>query len=192
MKVGLFFGSFNPIHIGHLIIAQTMLDKSDIEEVWFVVSPQNPLKDSKSLIHHFDRIDMVELAIEDNDRFKASDIEFNLPKPSYTIDTLTYMAEKYSQRKFYLIIGEDNLESFSRWKNHEQILRNHGLLVYYRPGISTEHFKGQDGIQYVEAPLIHLSATYIRQKIQNDESTKYLIPDAVADYIRDKKLYLTS
>lgn len=189
MTVGLFFGSFNPIHHGHLIIAQAMINEADVEEVWFVVSPQNPLKDSNSLIHHFDRIDMVELAIENNDRFKASDIEFNMPKPSYTIDTLVYLSDKYPKRKFKLIIGEDNLASFPKWKNHDQILENYGLLVYHRPGNEKNDLSEHPNVQYIDAPQIHLSATYIRQKIRQNKKIKYLVPDKVEQFIIERKLY---
>ncbi len=121
MKIGLFFGSFNPIHIGHLIIANTMAENTDLEEVWFVVSPQNPFKKQKSLLHEFDRLEMVERAIQDNFKLKASDIEFHLPRPSYTIDTLTVLQEKYPEHQFGLIMGGDNLSHFHKWKNYEQI-----------------------------------------------------------------------
>lgn len=187
MKVGLFFGSFNPIHIGHLIIASVMQDRTDLDEVWFVVSPQNPFKKRKSLIHEFDRLRMVELAIEDNDRFKALDIEFHMPRPSYTIDTLTYLFEKHPQHEFKLIIGGDNLAHFHKWKNSEQILENYGLYVYPRPGesVSFQH----PNVQYVEAPLIDISATFIRKSIQQGKSVKYLIPPLVEDYIHGKNLF---
>ncbi len=187
MKIGLFFGSFNPIHIGHLIIANVMQDRTDLDEVWFVVSPQNPFKKRKSLIHEFDRLKMVELAIEDNDRFKALDIEFHMPRPSYTIDTLTYLFEKHPQHEFKLIIGGDNLTHFHKWKNSEQILGNYGLYVYPRPGesVTFQH----PNVQYVEAPLIDISATFIRKSIQQGKSVKYLLPSLVEDYIHGKKLF---
>lgn len=190
MTVGLFFGSFNPIHIGHLIIAQTMLNDAEVEEVWFVVSPQNPFKDSNSLLHHFDRIDMVELAIEGNDRFKASDIEFNLPRPNYTVKTLTFISEKYPGRDFKLIIGEDNLRSLAKWKNHEIILEDYGLLVYNRPGAKATTYKDHPNVKFVEAPLINISATYIRKKIRQQKSIKYLVPEKVKDFIIERKYYL--
>ena len=190
MTVGLFFGSFNPIHQGHLIIAQAVLNDGGVDEVWFVVSPHNPLKDSKSLIHHFDRIDMVELAIEGNHRFKASDIEFNLPQPSYTVDTLAYLADQYPGRQFRLIIGEDNLENFPKWKNHEVIIENYGLLVYSRPGAQVTTYKNHRNVKYLKAPLIHISATYIRQKVREQKSIKYLVPDKVERFIVERKLYM--
>ncbi len=190
MTIGLFFGSFNPIHIGHLIIAQTVLDDAKIDEVWFIVSPKNPLKDSNTLIHHFDRIDMVELAIEGNDRFKASDIEFNLPLPSYTVDTLTYISEKHSNNEYKLIIGEDNLESFHKWKNHEVILKNYGLLVYSRINSDGNKYKEHPGVEYIDAPLVNISATYIRKKIRQQKSIKYLVPEKVEQFINERKLYI--
>ena len=133
MNIGLFFGSFNPIHIGHLIVANTMATTTDLDQVWFVVSPQNPFKKTKSLLHEFDRLDMVERAIADNSRLKATNIEFSMPRPSYTIDTLTRLSEKYPQHTFRLIVGEDNLEQFANWKNHDKILEYYGLYVYLRP-----------------------------------------------------------
>ena len=190
MKIGLFFGSFNPIHNGHLIIAQAMLNYSEIEEVWFVVSPQNPLKSSKSLIHHFDRIDMVELAIESNDRFKASDIEFNLPVPSYTIDTLAYISQKHKKHDFKLIIGEDNLSIFPKWKNSEQILKYYGLLVYHRDGFSSDSPVEHNNIKYIKAPLINLSATLIRRNLKERKSIKYLVPEKVEQFILERKLFV--
>ncbi|MCK5370904.1 MAG: nicotinate (nicotinamide) nucleotide adenylyltransferase, partial [Cyclobacteriaceae bacterium] len=126
MEIGLYFGSFNPIHVGHLIIAQAVLDLSKLDEVWFIVSPQNPLKQNKTLLHEFDRYDMVKLAIENNDRFKVSDIEFNMPRPSYTIDTLTYLKERHHGHRFRLIIGGDNLTIFPKWKNSERIIKDFG------------------------------------------------------------------
>ena len=137
MKIGLYFGSFNPIHIGHLIVANVMAEY--LERVWFVVSPQNPFKQTKSLLHEFDRYEMVEKAIQDNHRLKACDVEFSMPKPSYTIDSLIYLSEKYPQHQFKLILGSDNLVQFPKWKNYQRILDNYGLLVYPRPdAVETE------------------------------------------------------
>ena len=134
MEVGLFFGSFNPIHTGHMIIANLVKETTSVKEVWFVVSPQNPFKKNKSLLHEFDRLDMVRAAISEDYSFRVIDIEFNMPKPSYTIDTLTLLQEKHPDKTFHLIIGEDNLASFPKWKNHEQILENFHLIVYPRKG----------------------------------------------------------
>lgn len=190
MKIGLFFGSFNPIHIGHMIIAQTMLEYSGIEELWFVVSPQNPLKKSKSLLHEFDRYDMVEAAISENPKFRVSDVEFRMPKPSYTIDTLVLLHEKHPNHEFKLIMGGDNLKHFHKWKNSEQILENYGLLVYPRPGQEQDRILTHQNIQYIESPLLDISATFIRKAIKNGHSIKYLVPESVESYIDRKALYL--
>jgi nicotinate-nucleotide adenylyltransferase len=187
LKIGLYFGSFNPIHVGHLIIADTLYDRSDLDEVWFVVSPQNPLKKRQSLAHEHDRLRMVELAIDGNFHFRASDVEFRMPRPSYTIDTLTYLSEQYPQHQFCLFLGSDNLGQLKKWKNYEQILEHYKILVYPRPGDPKllEH----PSIQLIEAPLLDISATFIRKSIQENKSVRYLLPETVSDYIRDKKLY---
>ncbi len=190
MNIGLYFGSFNPIHIGHLIIANTMLENTNLQEIWFVVSPQNPLKKRSNLVHEFDRLDMVKAAINDHYHFKATDVEFHMPKPSYTVDTLAYLSDKFPQHTFRLIIGEDNLHSFPKWKNHEIILSQYGLLVYPRPGAKPTPLKNHPNVQVVEAPLLDISATFIRKQISESKSVKYLIPDSVYDIIRQRKLYL--
>ena len=190
MRIGLFFGSFNPIHIGHLIIANTMATTADLEQVWFVVSPQNPFKKTKSLLHEFDRLDMVERAIADNSRLKATSIEFSMPKPSYTIDTLTRLGEKYPQHTFRLIIGEDNLAQFANWKNHEQILEYYGLNVYPRPQAADSVLKAHPNVRLVEAPLLNISATYIRDCIRLGRSIRYMIPEVVEEMIEQKKFYV--
>ncbi|MEQ9426738.1 MAG: nicotinate (nicotinamide) nucleotide adenylyltransferase [Cyclobacteriaceae bacterium] len=188
MKIGLFFGSFNPIHIGHLIIANVIYENTDCKEIWFVVSPQNPLKKSSNLAHEFDRYDMVQAAINEHFRFKVTDVEFNMPKPSYTIDTLTYLQEKNPKKEFQLIIGSDNLIQFNKWKNSKQILENFSLLVYDRPGSSSA---GVDhpNIHKVEAPLLDISATFIRKQIQQSKSVKYLLPEPVVQIIQNRGLY---
>ena len=190
MKVGLFFGSFNPIHNGHLAIADVMADKTDLKEIWFIVSPQNPFKTSKSLLHEFDRLKMVELAIGHNYKFRASDIEFSMPKPSYTVDTLTYLSDQHKDKEFSLIIGEDNLVHFHKWKNYQAILENHGLYVYPRPKVDKSKIMvDHRHIQYVDSPLMDISATFIREAIKNNHSVQYLLPESVANYIRAKKFY---
>ncbi len=190
MKIGLFFGSFNPIHIGHLVIANVMADQTDLDQVWFVVSPQNPFKRSKSLLHEFDRLKMVELAIADNFKFKASDVEFNMPKPSYTSDTLAYLSDKHSEHEFKLIIGEDNLVHFHKWKNYEAVLENFGLYVYPRPQVDKKKIRVEhENISYIDSPMLDISATFIRNSIQNDHSVQYLLPAPVVEYIRFKKFY---
>ena len=190
MKVGLFFGSFNPIHIGHLIIANIMVETSDLQEVWFIVSPQNPLKSSKSLAHEFDRYDMVQAGIDNSYHLRVSDIEFNMPRPSYTVDTLAHLADKHPGYKFSLIIGEDNLQSFPKWKNHQAILNNYGLYVYPRPKDSKPELGDHANVQWVEAPILDISATYIRNLVKQDKSIQYLVPESVAQIITSRKLYI--
>lgn len=188
MKIGLFFGSFNPIHTGHLIVAQAIKELSDLDEVWFVVSPQNPFKKNKKLLHEFDRLDMVRAAIDDNYSFRASDIEFNMPKPSYTIDTLIYLSEKYPNHDFKLLIGEDNVKNFHKWKNYQKILDDYGLLVYPRPH-SEKSNHDYNNVAFIDAPKIDISATMIRKMIREGKSPKYLIPDEVLEIIKAKKFY---
>lgn len=190
MTVGLFFGSFNPIHVGHLIIANVMAESPDISQVWFVVSPQNPFKKRKSLLHEFDRLDLVNAAIQDNFSMQACDIEFNMPKPSYTIDTLTYLSQKHPDYTFKLIIGEDNLKSFPKWKNADQILRDYGLYVYPRPNSQPSELLDHENVKVIEAPMMDISATFIRDSIKNNRSIKYLVPSAVEEMILSKKFYL--
>lgn len=189
LKVGLFFGSFNPIHTGHLIIANAILESTDLQKIWFVVSPRNPLKESKSLLHEFDRLDMVRSAVFDNFNMEVSDVEFNLPKPSYTINTLTYLSEMYPDKEFAIIIGEDNLKIFPKWKNHNRILENYSLYVYPRPGNSHTTLKDHPKVTHVEAPTINISATFIRKYVQEGKSIQYLVPDSVRELIKEKKFY---
>lgn len=190
MKIGLFFGSFNPVHVGHLIIANAMVEDTDMERVWFVVSPQNPFKSSKTLLHEFDRLDMVQMAIEDNFNLEACDIEFHMPKPSYTIDTMAWLSDKYPQHDFKLIIGEDNLRHFPKWKNHHLILEQYGLYVYPRPGAAPSELKSHPNVSIVNAPLVDISATFIRRRLIEYKSIRYLVPDKVADHIKVRKFYL--
>ena len=190
MKVGLFFGSFNPIHHGHLIVAQAVLNQTDMKQIWFVVSPQNPHKKSKTLLHEFDRLDMVERAIEDNFQFKSCDIEFNLSRPSFTIDTLIHLSEKYPEHEFSLIIGGDNLEQFKSWKNFDKILDYFQLIVYPRGDDHTSDLWAHKKVQKINAPVLYISATYIRECIKAGQSIKYLVPDNVEQLISQKKFYL--
>lgn len=190
MNIGLFFGSFNPIHSGHLIIANIMVESTDLDQVWFVVSPQNPFKNSGSLLHEFDRLDLVNAAIYDNYNLKATDVEFNMPRPSYTVDTLTYLYEKHPDKTFSLIIGEDNLKSFHRWKNAMFMLDNYKLYVYPRPNVQPSDLIKHQNVKVVDAPMIDISATFIRKCIKNGQSIKYLVHDSVEEMIRSKKFYL--
>ena len=190
MKIGLFFGSFNPIHTGHLIIANLMVEGSDLQKVWFVVSPQNPLKPAKGLLHEFDRYDMVRAAVYENYKLEVSDVEFHLPKPSYTIHTLVHLQEKHPEKQFRVIMGEDNLANFTRWKNYRQILDHYGLYVYPRPGTQLSELRSHPNVTIVEAPLLDISATFIRERIRKGQSVRYLVPDAVEEMIRAKGFYL--
>lgn len=188
-KIGLFFGSFNPIHMGHLIIANLMVETTDLKKVWFVVSPQNPFKASKGLLHEFDRYDMVRAAIYDNYKLEVSDIEFHLPKPSYTIHTLVHLKEKHPDKAFKVIMGEDNLVNFSKWKNHQQILEEYGLYVYRRPNAQLSELRLHPNVTYIEAPMLDISATFIRSCIKKQQSVRYLVPDVVEEKIRAKGYY---
>jgi nicotinate-nucleotide adenylyltransferase len=190
MKIGLFFGSFNPIHLGHLIIANTMAESTDLDQVWFIVSPQNPFKKSNSLLHEFDRFDMVQRAIADNSKLKVSDVEFHMPRPSYTIDTLVRIQEKFPQHTFKLIMGEDNLSQFPKWKNYEQILEYTGLYVYPRPNSAPHKFAHHSAVRFVNAPLLDISATFLRNSIKSGKSIRYLVPESVEQMIRTKGFYL--
>ncbi|MEQ8702532.1 MAG: nicotinate (nicotinamide) nucleotide adenylyltransferase [Phaeodactylibacter sp.] len=188
-KVGLFFGSFNPVHVGHMIIANFMATQTNLEEVWMVVSPHNPLKTKKTLARDHDRLHLVRLAISDNPKLKASDVEFSLPQPSYTIDTLSYLKEKYPNRQFALIMGGDNLATLHKWKNYELLLRDYELFVYQRPQHDLGELENHPNIKVVEAPLMQISASYIRRCLQDGKSVQYLVPDAVYQYLEEVPLY---
>ncbi len=188
-KTGLFFGSFNPVHVGHMIIANYMATQTDLKEVWMIVSPQNPLKTKKTLARDYDRLYLVRLAIGDNVVIRASDIEFGLPKPSYTIDTLVYLKEKYPQREFVLIMGSDNLATLHKWKNHEIILRDYEIYVYKRPDFAEGPLIDHPHVKTFDAPLMRLSASYIRQCIREGKSVQYLVPEAVNEYLTGSYLY---
>ena len=190
-KVGLFFGSFNPIHVGHLIIANYMAYYTDLDEVWFVVSPQNPFKEKKSLGNMYDRLEMVHLAIGDSEKLRASDIEFSLAKPSYTIDTLVHLSEKYPNKSFSLIMGEDNLVHFQKWKNAEIILRDYHLTVYPRPGYDGGELKNHPSVTLTNTPHMELSSTFVRQAIKEGKNIQFIVPDKVIDFIDKKGLYTT-
>lgn len=191
-KIGLFFGSFNPIHIGHLILANYILENSDMNELWFVVSPQNPFKEKKSLLNDHNRLEMVELAIKNYPEMRASNIEFSLPTPSYTIDTLTYLKEKHPDYSFSLIMGEDNLESLHKWKNSDLLVKNHHIIVYPRvfsdDKKESEYLK-HDNISLIKAPVIELSATEIRNMIKQGKNVRPMIPPEVFEYLDGSSFY---
>ena len=182
MKVGLYFGSFNPIHIGHLIIANHIVNNAEVDEVWFVVSPQNPLKESSSLLNEQHRYSLVKIAIEDENKLKASNVEFSMPKPSYTIDTLIYLSEKFKQHHFTLIIGSDSYLNFEKWKNYKQIILNYNILIYPRPSFQIKE-NLPSSVKIVEAPLLEISSTQIRKHIKNNKSIRYLVTDKVLEQI---------
>ncbi len=189
MKTGLFFGSFNPIHVGHLLIASYMEQHTDLDEIWLIVSPQNPFKKTADLAPEYHRLKMVELGLKPSPQILASDVEFNLPKPSYTIDTLRFLKEEYPQRSFQLIIGGDNLVSFPKWKSYEEILENFGLLVYLRPGYEKGELAAHPNVHCVDAPMLDISATYIRKQCKAGKSIAYLVPESVRNYISEKNLF---
>ena len=189
MKIGLFFGSFNPIHTGHLIIANYMANLTVLDEVWFVVSPHNPFKEKKSLGNMYDRLEMVNLALEDAERLRASDIEFKLPQPSYTIDTLTHLAEKYPRHEFALIMGEDNLVGLHKWKNADIILRDYKIIVYPRIGHDAGELRNHPSVTMTDTPMMELSSSFLRQAVQEKKSIKFYTPDKVIDFIDKKGLY---
>jgi nicotinate-nucleotide adenylyltransferase len=188
MKIGLYFGSFNPIHIGHLIIANYVLNTTNLQQIWFVVSPQNPLKQAANLLNEYQRLHLVQLAIEGEVHLKASNIEFQLPKPSYTIDTLTYLQEKYPQHQFAVIMGSDSLQNIKKWKNYQILLSNYTFYIYNRPGFET-NTELQKNIHNLSAPLLQISSTMIRQLIKEKKSIKYLTTDAVKKEIEDNNYY---
>lgn len=189
MKTGLFFGSFNPIHNGHMVIANYFAEFSDLKQVWFVVSPHNPLKPAGSLLNDFQRLQLVELAIGDYRKMKVSKIEFGLPKPSYTINTLTHFQEKFPQHEFVLIMGSDNLHTFHKWKNYEQILEYYSIYIYPRPGFDGGDFKNHPKVKFIEAPLMEISSTFIRNAIKSKKDVRFMMPEKVADYIDEMNFY---
>lgn len=203
MKVGLYFGTFNPVHIGHLIISNYMADYTDLDQVWLVVSPQNPLKKKKSLLEDYHRLAVVRVAIEDNDKLRANNIEFDLPRPSYTSNTLAHLKEKYHDHDFNLIMGEDNLRTFHKWKNHDVILEKHKLYVYPRVlTIQEEAEEAEMGlvennnlrahpnvILCDDAPVMKVSSSFIRQAIKEGNDVRYLLTDPVHKYVTDMNFY---
>ena len=189
MKIGLFFGSFNPIHVGHLVIANYMLEYTDMERIWFVVSPQNPLKEKKSLLDEKQRFHLVTLAIGETNKYKASSIEFKLPQPSYTINTLAHLKEKFPQHNFALIMGADNLQSFKKWKNHEEILKQYEIFVYPRMNSNGGNLLKHPNVKFVNAPVIEISSTQIRNAIKEKKELRYFMPDEVWQEIKAMHFY---
>lgn len=191
MKIGLYFGTFNPIHIGHLIIANHMAEHSDLDQVWMVVTPHNPLKKKSTLLDDYHRLHMVHLATEDYANIQPSDIEFKLPQPNYTVHTLAHLLEKYPKYEFSLIMGEDNLNSLHKWKNYEVILQNHDIYVYPRlnAGDMDEQFANHPKIHRIGAPVIELSSTFIRNSIKNNKNVVPMLPSKVWEYVEHNLFY---
>jgi nicotinate-nucleotide adenylyltransferase len=194
-KVGLYFGSFNPVHIGHMAIAGYMTEFEGLEQVWFVVSPHNPLKKKETLLEDHHRLYMAQLAIGDNDKLKTSDIEFRLPVPSYTVDTLAYLREKYPSHKFCLVMGEDNLYTLHKWKNAKELLKEHPVYVYPRPDTEKpasailKQLLSTSEIHFSDAPLMDISGTFIRDGIRQGKDMSYYLAPAVWKYIREMHFY---
>jgi nicotinate-nucleotide adenylyltransferase len=190
LKVGLYFGSYNPIHIGHLAIANYMVEFTDIDQLWFVVSPQNPHKQKANLLNDYQRLEMVHRAVEGDDRLRASNIEFNLPKPSYTVDTLAYLKEQHPDYHFKILIGSDNLESFHKWKNHEIILENYGVIVYPRPGFDRSKVQITKNVAVAEqAPLMEISSSFIRKAIREGKDVRHFLPPKSWEYLEEMNFY---
>ncbi len=189
MKIGLFFGSFNPVHTGHLVIASYMAEFTDLEQVWLVVSPHNPLKLKHTLLQDYHRLTLVKTGIGSNRKLKASDIEFKLSKPSYTINTLVHLNEKFPQHQFVLILGCDTLETFHKWKNYEQILENYELYVYPRPESNGGDLMNHPRVKKFDAPLMQISSSFIRDGIRNKKDVRYMMPESVWDYIEEMHFY---
>jgi nicotinate-nucleotide adenylyltransferase len=190
MKIGLYFGSFNPIHHGHLIIANHIQQETELDQVWFVVSPQNPLKPQKGLLNEYHRLHLVQLAVDGENKLKAVDIEFRLPKPSYTADTLTYLEEKHPGNEYSVIMGSDSFQNIHKWKNFEFILKNYPIYIYQRQGFNVEMSTYPEArINILKAPLLEISATHIRDSIKEGKSIRYLVPDKVKEEIERNGYY---
>ena len=189
MKIGLYFGSFNPIHNGHLAIANYMLEFTDLEQIWFIVSPQNPLKKKKSLLADYHRYELVNLAIGDSVNYKASNVEFSLPQPSRTIDTLAYLFDKYPDKQFTLMMGADNLLNFKKWKNYQEILNHYQIYVYPRPEVQQTDFDNHPSVKRIEAPLMEISSSFIRQAIKDKKDIRFFLPETVWNYIKEMHFY---
>ena len=189
MKVGLFFGSYNPVHSGHMVIAQYMAEFTDLDQVWLVVSPQNPLKPSASLLQDHHRFEMVRIAVGDYRKLKASKAEFGLPTPSYTVNTLAYLHEQHPDYSFVLIMGSDNLATFDKWKNWEQLIENYEIYVYPRPGSDGGKFSHHPKVKLVEAPLMQLSSTFIRKAIRDKKDIRFMLPESVFKYLDEMNFY---
>lgn len=189
MKIGLFFGSFNPIHVGHLILANVLATHTDLDAVWLVVSPKNPLKAASTLLPAAERLQMARLAVDYNDRLRVSNVEFGLPQPSYTVDTLAYLEAQYPSYQFVLLMGEDNLPTLPKWKNYQVLLDRYAIYVYPRPGTPHSPLHEHPSVRLLDTPLLEISATFIRQCVREGRSIRYMVPDAVAEYIQRHRFW---
>ncbi|MEO7802728.1 MAG: nicotinate (nicotinamide) nucleotide adenylyltransferase [Ginsengibacter sp.] len=188
MKIGLYFGSFNPIHVGHLIIAKHILNEKFVDQIWFVLSPQNPLKQRSTLLNEYHRQHLIQMCLEGESQMKCSTVEFKLPKPSYTIDTLVHLEEKYANHSWQVILGSDSLHNINNWKNSQKLLGEYDFLVYKRPGFTKSLFQ-QDNIKVLDAPLLDISSSHIRKLIKTDKSIRYYVTDAVYEEITSNNYY---
>ena len=189
MKIGLYFGSFNPIHNGHMAIANYMLEFTDLNEIWFVISPQNPFKLRQNLLPDYQRLELANIAINDTKGMRSSNIEFSLPKPSFTIDTLAYLYDKHPDKEFVLIMGSDNLINFHKWKNFNEILRNHQLYIYPRPNVEQLELMKHPNVKIVNAPLMEISSSFIRKAIKEEKNVQFFLPYKVWAYIKEMHFY---
>jgi nicotinate-nucleotide adenylyltransferase len=191
MKIGLYFGTFNPIHIGHLIIANHLAEFTNLDQIWMMVTPHNPLKEKNTLLDDHSRLHLARLATEDYPKISASDFEFNLPQPNYTVNTLAHLQDKYPKHEFSLIMGEDNLKSLHKWKNYESILENHQIFVYPRlsDDVEKSQFHNHPNIDFVDAPVVEISATFIRENVKKNKNIQPLLPHKVWEYIDHNNIY---
>jgi nicotinate-nucleotide adenylyltransferase len=188
MRIGLFFGSFNPVHNGHLIIANHVLNESDLDKIWFIISPQNPFKPVDSLLNNYDRLHLLNKATENDNRLKGSDVEFTLPRPSYTVTTLAFLKDKYPHDEFSIIMGSDSFQNLSKWKNYETIIKYYRLIIYKRPGFEIVNDLSAN-ILLMDAPLLEISATYIRELVKRNKSIKYLVPENIEEEIKNNRFF---
>ena len=189
MKIGLFFGSFNPIHKGHITLANYILNHTDLDKIWFVISPQNPLKDKNLLLPEKERLKMVNMALVDIENMQASDIEFKMPKPSYTIDTLNLLKERFKENQYVVIMGTDNLENFDKWKDYQKILNEYEIFVYSRSTSDGGELKNHPKVKLFNSDFTELSSTMIRKMIKENENVDGLIPNSVYNYIKRNGFY---
>ncbi len=189
LKIGLFFGSFNPVHVGHLVLANYMLEFTELDRIWFVISPHNPLKEKVSLLKENHRLQMVRIAISESSKMKASNVEFKLPQPSYTVNTLAHLKENFPNHNFSLIMGADNLQSLTKWKNYEYILKHHKIFVYPRPGSDGGELKVHPSIHFTEAPVVELSSTFLRKAVSEKKDIRHFLPAGVWEYLKEMNFY---